>query len=60
MSLDSSGRTCKQEAETPVPFMDVISRSVVAWVDFIADDPLNELPVVAAQLGFSEQFVSTC
>jgi magnesium transporter len=58
MSLDSSGRTCKQEAETPAPFMDLISRSVVAWVDFIADDPWNELPIVAAQLGFSEQFIS--
>ena len=59
MSLDSSGKTFKQEAENPNSFLEVINRSVVAWVDFITDDPLKDLPFVASQLGFSESFIST-
>jgi magnesium transporter len=58
MSLDSSGATCKQESDSPNSFLEVINRSVVAWVDFITDDPLKDLPVVAAQLGFSDAFIS--
>ncbi len=31
---------------------------MVAWVDYITDDPMKDLPVVAAQMGFSESFVA--
>jgi magnesium transporter len=58
MTLDSSGNTCKQEAESPEVFLESISHSVVAWVDYITDDPNRDLPLVAAQLGFSEHIVS--
>ncbi len=57
-SLDPSGKTFKQEAETPIKFLETINRSVVAWVDYITDDPVKDLPVVAAQMGFSESFVA--
>jgi magnesium transporter len=57
-SLDSSGRTLKQEAaDSPTKFLEVINRSLVSWVDYITDDPAKDLPLVASQLGFSEPFV---
>jgi magnesium transporter len=58
MSLDSSNKARRQEAESPEPFLEVINRSVVSWVDYITDDPVKDLSVVAAQLGFSDLFVS--
>jgi magnesium transporter len=56
--LESSGRTIKQEAESPATFMEILNRSMIAWVDYITDDPVKDLPVVAAQMGFSESFIS--
>jgi magnesium transporter len=56
--LESSGRTIKQEAESPASFMEILNRSVITWVDYITDDPIKDLPVVAAQIGFSETFIA--
>jgi magnesium transporter len=58
ISLDCSGKTFKQEADSHTAFLDLVNRSMVAWVDYITDDPLKDLPVVAAQMGFSEPFIS--
>jgi magnesium transporter len=58
MTYDASGKTCKQEAESPSSFIELINRSVITWVDYITDDPTKDLPVVAAQLGFSETLVT--
>jgi magnesium transporter len=55
---DAAGKTCKQEAESPATFLDLINSSVIAWVDYITDDPEKDLPFVATQMGFSETFVS--
>lgn len=57
--LEASGKTSRLEAETPANFMDILNRSVITWVDYITDDPMKDLPVVAAQMGFSETFIST-
>ncbi len=57
MGLNASG-TFKQEAEAPTKFLEVLDRSMIAWVDYITDDPMKDLPVVAAQMGFSEAFIS--
>ncbi len=58
MGLESSGKTFKQEAESPTELLETLNRSVVSWVDYISDDPAKDLPVVAAQMGFSESFIS--
>jgi len=58
MALDTTGKTCKQESESPAQFMDIINKSVVTWVDYITDDPVKDLPLLAAKLGFSEPFIS--
>jgi magnesium transporter len=57
--LEASGRTTRQESETPVNFMDILNRSVITWVDYITDDPAKDLPVVAAQMGFTDSFISS-
>ncbi len=58
VSLDGTGRTQKMEAESPAKFHEVVSNCVLAWVDYITDDPGKDLPVVAAQMGFSDALVS--
>jgi magnesium transporter len=58
MGLESSGKTFKQEAESPTELLEILNQSVVSWVDYISDDPSKDLPIVAAQMGFSESFIS--
>lgn len=56
--LEVSGKTFRQEAESPTNFLETLNRSILAWVDYITDDPFKDLPIVAAQMGFSEAFIS--
>jgi hypothetical protein len=58
MGLESTGRTFRQDAESPTNFLEIANKSMVAWVDYITDDPMKDLPTVAAQMGFSETFIS--
>ena len=55
----SSGKTFKQDAESPIPFLEMMNRAVVSWIDYITDDPVKDLPLVAAQMGFSESFIAS-
>jgi magnesium transporter len=59
VGLYPSGKTFKQDGESPIPFLEIMNRSVVSWVDFTSDDPQKDLPMVAAQMGFSEAFISS-
>jgi magnesium transporter len=59
VGLFPSGKTFKQDAESPIPFLDIINRSVVSWVDYMTDDPVGDIPMVAAQMGFSEAFIAS-
>ena len=59
VGLYPSGKTFKQDAESPMPFLEIMNRSVVSWVDYITDDPVKDIPMVAAQMGFSEAFISS-
>ena len=56
--LEPSGKTIRQEAETPAGFMDILNYSIITWVDYITDDPVKDLPLVAAQMGFSEALIA--
>ena len=58
MNLDRSGKTFKQETENPTSFLETINQSSVAWVDYITEDLATDLPKVAAEMGFSESFIS--
>jgi len=57
VGLYPSGKTFKQDAESPMPFLEIMNRSVVVWVDYITNDPVKDIPIVAAQMGFSEPFI---
>jgi magnesium transporter len=59
VGLFPSGKVFKQDAESPIPFLEIMNRSVVSWVDYITDDPFRDIPIVAAQMGFSEAFISS-
>lgn len=59
VGLFSSGKTYKQDAESPIPFLDILNRSIVSWVDYMTDDPVGDIPMVAAQMGFSEAFIAS-
>ena len=58
MGLEKSGKTFRQDSESANNFLDIANKSMVAWIDYITDDPMKDLPVVAAQMGFSEGFIS--
>jgi magnesium transporter len=56
--VESSGHTFRHEDESPNNFLEIINHSSITWVDYITDDPSKDLPIVAAQMGFSEAFIS--
>ncbi len=56
--VEYSGKTFKQESESPDSFSEMINRSITAWVDYITDDPAEDLPLVAAKMGFTESFIA--
>ena len=58
VGLDASGKTYKQETESPTSFLETVNSSQIAWVDYITDDVTKDLPQVATQMGFSDNFVS--
>ena len=59
VGLFPSGKTFKQDGESPIPFLEIMNLSVVSWVDYTSEDPQKDLPMVAAQMGFSEAFISS-
>jgi magnesium transporter len=59
VGLYASGKTYKQDADSPMPFLEIMNRSLVSWVDYITDDPIKDIPLVAAQMGFSDAFISS-
>jgi magnesium transporter len=59
MGLEPSGKTFKHESESSTTLQEKINQSTVTWVDYITDNPMKDLPAVAAQMGFSESFISS-
>ncbi len=59
VGLYPSGKTYKQDAESPMPFLEIMNRSLISWVDLVTDDPTRDVPMAAAQMGFSEAFTTS-
>lgn len=59
VGLHPSGMTFKQDAESPIPFLETMNHSLVSWVDYVTDFPFKDIPMVAAQMGFSEAFIAS-
>lgn len=58
-ALLPSGKTFKQDAETPMAFIDVLSRATVAWIDYVTTDIERDFPLAAAQLAFGGALISS-
>jgi magnesium transporter len=54
-----SGEVSKREADSPTAFTDMISKSAVAWVDFVSDNFETEVYEAASKMGFSDTLVSS-
>ncbi len=59
VALLPSGKAYKQDADSPLAFLEVINRALVTWVDLITDEPIKDLAISAAQMGFSEPFIAS-
>jgi magnesium transporter len=59
VALSSGGTIFKTDAESPADFMDILSESVIAWVDRWTADFDKDAPLATAQLGFSEPLISS-
>ncbi len=59
VAASGSGATIKQDAESPKGFLEILKSSSVAWVDFRTDDFDKEAAIAAAQLGFTDQLVTS-
>jgi magnesium transporter len=55
----AGGSIYKTDAESPEGFLEILSQSPVAWVDYWTDNFDKEAPVAAAQLGFSDALISS-
>jgi len=51
----SSGGTYKKSAESPAEFKEVLSNSVIAWVDCWTEEFEKSASIAATQLGFSKE-----
>lgn len=56
--MEHSGRAFKIESESPESFLEAMKSSVITWVDYITDDQAKDLPIVAAQMGFSDAVIA--
>jgi magnesium transporter len=59
VGLYPSGKTFKQDAESPMPFLEMAKQASVTWVDYMTDDPQKDLAPVATQMGFSESMIAS-
>ena len=53
------GKVVLQDADSPACFLDVLAKSLVAWVDYRTSNFEQDAKSSAAMLGFSEQLVHT-
>jgi len=59
VALSSTGTIFKTDAESPADFLDILSDSVIAWVDRWTADFDKDAPAAAAQLGFSDHLIAS-
>ncbi|MDD5289297.1 MAG: CorA family divalent cation transporter [Dehalococcoidales bacterium] len=58
VALSPSATILKRDFETPQEILTSVSQASIAWIDYVAQDFEKEAPMVATQMGFSEQLYS--
>ncbi len=59
VAMGPDGSMYKSDSESPVQFMDIVGKSVIAWIDYWTDDYDRDVPIAAAKLGFSDMLISS-
>jgi magnesium transporter len=58
-AMFADGSIFTKDADSPVPFMEVLERASVVWIDYRTKDPDQETLSAASQLGFSQQLIAS-
>lgn len=53
------GTIYKSDSESPTQFLDIVDKSVIAWIDYWTDDYDRDAPVAAAKVGFTDALISS-
>jgi len=59
VAVAPDGSIFKGDSETPAQFVDVVGKSVIAWMDYWTDNYDRDAPVAASKLGFTDTLVSS-
>jgi len=59
VAVAPDGSIFKGDAESPAQFVDIVGKSVIAWIDYWTDSYDRDAAMAAAKLGFSDALVSS-
>ena len=59
VAVASDGSIFKGDSESPAQLVDVVNKSVIAWVDYWTDNYDRDAAVAATKLGFSDALASS-
>jgi len=59
VAVAPDGSIFKGDAESPTQFVEIVSKSVIAWMDYWTDNYDRDAVVAAAKLGFSDALSSS-
>jgi magnesium transporter len=59
VAVAPDGSIFKGDAESPGQFVDLVGKSVIAWIDYWTDNYDRDAAMAAAKLGFSDALVSS-
>src|SRR5512136_3297309 len=59
VAVAPDGTIFKGDSESPGQFVDTVSKSVIAWIDYWTDNYERDAPTAASRLGFTDTLVSS-
>ena len=59
VAVAPDGSIFKGDSESPNQFVEIVGRSVIAWIDYWTDNYDRDTPVAAAKFGFTNALVSS-
>ena len=59
VAVAPDGSIYKGDSESPTQVVEIVGKSVIAWIDYWTDNYDRDTPVAAAKLGFSDALVSS-
>lgn len=59
VAVARDGSIFKGDSESPAQFVDILSKSAIAWVDYWTDNYDRDTPIAASRMGFGGALVSS-